>query len=73
FSGLESGWPTATRRLGIPYPRDPLTITLNGTAGDAIRDKDVALLEEMTSPYVGVVSADVKNANMPVSEDDKTV
>ncbi|MCK9299740.1 MAG: hypothetical protein M0P21_12380, partial [Methanoculleus sp.] len=36
FSGLESGWPTATRRLGIPYPRDPLTITLNGTAGDAI-------------------------------------
>jgi hypothetical protein len=37
FSGAESGWPTATRTLGVPYPESPLTIALSGTASDEVR------------------------------------
>jgi len=36
----------------------------------AIRDKDVALLEEMTSPYVAVVDYETKEAAMPEPEDE---
>ena len=36
----------------------------------AIRDKDVALLEDMTSPYVAVVDYETKEAAMPQEEDE---
>lgn len=49
------------------------TSTIEGTDGllyAAIRDRDVPLLDDMTSPYVGVVDAETKQSAMPRAEDE---
>lgn len=66
---VSSGW------KGFPDDPETLQYTTATEGADgllyvAIRDNDVALLEDMTSPYNGLATVEEKNAAVPVVEDE---